>query len=67
MFAMGDRIELVRMGEDPDPIPPGEQGEVLMCTTYTHGDVTYTQVAVKWDCGRSLSVVLPVDRIRKVL
>lgn len=54
---VGQRIQLVRMGDDPHPIPPGSTGEVL--------DVRHVlgqwHVAVQWDSGRTLSLVASVD------
>lgn len=49
----GDRIELIEMPFDPDPIPRGEQGTVT--------SVNEMQIGVKWDCGRTLSLVPGVD------
>ena len=63
-YKKGDRVKLVKMGNDPDPVPEGTEGEV------TH--VQYisvfkeTQIGVNWDNGRTLSVILPQDRIEKV-
>ena len=64
VYKKNDRVKLVSMGNDPDPIPVGTEGVV------TH--VQYlpsfneTQVGVKWDNGRSLSVILPQDQIVKL-
>lgn len=62
-YKEGDRIEMIYMGNDPDPIPSGTQGTV----TYVSKMPDYeTQIGVKWDNGRTLSVILPQDRIRKI-
>jgi len=61
-YAVGDRIELVHMDDDPDPILPGATGTVWNISQIGER----TCVDVDWDNGRSLSVILPFDRIRKV-
>ena len=53
----GDRIRLVAMLDDPDPIPPGTTGTVV--SVRTQG--TWAQVDVKWDNGRTLMLVVPPD------
>ena len=53
----GDRIRLLDMPDDPDPIPAGSTGTVTRVTTGPLGQVT-----VAWDSGRSLSLVPGVDR-----
>ena len=52
---VGDRIELLNMPDDPDPIKPGSTG------TVTSVDKRMDVVGVKWDDGRSLNLVLGVD------
>lgn len=52
----GDRIELLSMPDDPDPIPTGSTGTVLWSTP--------EQVVVDWDIRRSLSLIVGVDRWR---
>jgi hypothetical protein len=53
----GDRIRLVAMLDDPDPIPPGTTGTV----TGVRQQRTWAQVDVKWDNGRMLMLVVPPD------
>lgn len=48
----GDRIRLLAMPNDPDPIPVGSEGTVTFATT---GD--FAQVGVDWDCGRTLMLI----------
>ncbi len=55
----GDRIRLVSMPQDPDPIPVGSLGTVV--AVYDHHD--WTQVDVDWDSGRSLMLTMPEDCI----
>lgn len=62
---VGDRIELVRMADDPDPIAPGERGTVDYVGPLMQG-IGQRQVGVQWDSGRSLMVVLPIDVIRVI-
>lgn len=50
----GDRIELVSMDNDPNPIEPGTRGTVLGHNSF--------QIHVKWDNGRTLSLAVPEDR-----
>jgi hypothetical protein len=54
----GDRIRLVAMTDDPDPIPPGTTGTVA-AVRYQR---TWSQVDVKWDNGRTLMLVVPPDQ-----
>ncbi len=53
----GDRIRLVSMPQDPDPIPLGSLGTVV--EVYDYHD--WTQVDVDWDNGRSLMLTMPDD------
>lgn len=59
---VGDRIRLIQMGDDPDPIPPGTTGTVLSCNKVWHLD-GQRQIDVKWDIPRSLKLVWPTDQI----
>ncbi len=52
----GDRIRLIEMPDDPDPIPPGSEGVVIEVT-----EGPLAQIIVKWDSGRSLSLVPGMD------
>jgi hypothetical protein len=56
MTAIGDRIRLVSMSDDPDPVPAGSEGIV---TGIVGG--TYPQVQVDWDSGRGLALIPGVD------
>ena len=58
----GDRIRLINMPDDPDPIPAGSTGTV---TRVTEG--TLAQIDVRWDDSRrSLSLVPGVDRFEVI-
>ena len=52
----GDRIRLIAMPNDPDPIPAGSEGVVIEVT-----DGPLAQIIVKWDIDRSLALVPGVD------
>ena len=56
---VGDRIRLVAMNDDPDPIPHGTLGTV----TAIHNHHDWVQVEVDWDNGRRLMLSLPDDLI----
>jgi hypothetical protein len=58
----GDRIRLVSMPNDPDPIPAGSLGTVR--SVHEHGD--WSQVDVAWDNGRQLMLCLPGDVVAVV-
>lgn len=63
---VGDRIRLVRMPDDPSPIPEGATGEVNCVYDFRDGHVQY---GVCWDAphqDRSLSVVVPPDEIEVI-
>ena len=55
----GDRIRLVAMGDDPDPVPIGTTGTVV--AVYQHGD--WLQIDVAWDNGRTLMLSVRPDRV----
>ena len=58
----GDRIRLIEMPDDPDPIPAGATGTVLAVTTGR-----FAQIDVAWDnSSRSLSLVPGVDRFEVI-
>jgi len=52
----GDRIKLIAMPDDPDPIIAGSEGVVVNVT-----DGPLAQIIVDWDNGRSLALVPGVD------
>ena len=52
----GDRIRLLSMPDDPDPIAVGSTGTVTFVTT---GPLA--QVGVAWDNGRSLNLIPGTD------
>lgn len=58
----GDRIRLVSMPNDPDPIPAGSLG--IVRSVHEHGD--WSQVDVAWDNGRQLMICLPSDVVALV-
>lgn len=53
----GDRIRLIHMADDPDPIPAGSTGTIESVTEGPLG-----QVWIRWDSGRSLALIPGVDR-----
>lgn len=55
---VGDRIRLLDMAEDPDPIAVGSLGTVTGVVSFG----SWSQVIVDWDCGRGLILVVPPDR-----
>ena len=58
-YPPGTRLELVQMNGDPKPVPPGTRGTVV--------DVDgIGQLVMKWDNGRTLSLVPGVDQFRKL-
>lgn len=59
---LGDRIRLISMPMDPDPIPVGSLGTVLR--VHNHGD--WSQVEVAWDSGRTLMLTMPDDCVEVV-
>ena len=56
-LTVGDRIRLVSMTDDPDPIPAGTMGLV----TAIHMHSGWTQLEVSWENGRTLMLVSPPD------
>ncbi len=59
---LGDRIRLISMPMDPDPIPVGSLGTVLR--VHVHGD--WSQVEVAWDNGRTLMLTMPEDCVEVI-
>ena len=62
----GDRIRLVSMPDDPDPVPAGTEGTVISTTDLNFRDMRQVQLTVKWDNGRSLSCVCPPDIVERI-
>ncbi|WP_442511627.1 DUF4314 domain-containing protein [Novipirellula sp. SH528] len=58
----GDRVRLVSMTDDPDPIPAGTTGTVV--GVYPHSE--WTQVDVDWDNGRALMLSIPPDVVERI-
>lgn len=60
-YRTGDRVTLVSMENDPDPITSGSEGTVVRVAELRFVDEPQLQVSVKWDNGRSLSCLVPPD------
>jgi len=61
-LTVGDRIELIAMPDEPDPLPVGSKGTVAWVNTVTKMGPPFVQVSVKWDCGRTLMLSIPPDQ-----
>lgn len=57
----GDRIRLLAMHDDPDPIQVGQVGTVVGVSRHGGGDGAWRQIDVAWDNGRTLMLVSPPD------
>lgn len=63
----GDRIRLISMDNDPDPIPPGTLGTVEWVSLYYDDpENNLSQISVEWDLDngqtRTLMLLPSVDR-----
>jgi len=58
---VGDRIRMVAMHDDPDPIPVGQVGTVVGVRRNGRGNDEWFQIDVSWDNGRMLMLVSPPD------
>ena len=56
-YPKGTRIELIRMGEDPRPVPPGTRGTVVYVDDMG-------QIGMRWDNGQTLSLIPGEDSFR---
>ena len=57
-FKKGDRIRLVNMPNDPNPIEPDSTGTVINEPVWF--EPTW-QITVAWDNGRGLNLCVPPD------
>ena len=57
----GDRIELVAMSDDPDPISAGTKGMINFVRRCGAGREAWLQIDVNWDNGRQLMLAVPPD------
>ena len=62
----GQRIRLLAMSDDPDPIRVGAEGTVLGVSLVGHGSDAWHQIDVEWDNGRTLMLVAPPDEFEVV-
>jgi hypothetical protein len=57
----GDRIKLIAMPDDPDPIAFGSKGTVTFVNSHGGGPRILFQIGVDWDNGRRLMLSVPPD------
>ncbi len=62
----GERIRLLAMADDPDPIQVGQLGTVVSVSRHGGGKDAWHQVDVAWDNGRTLMLVSPPDKFEIV-
>lgn len=65
---VGDRVEFIAHGDpDPAPLTAGEQGTVTHVGEWLNWPTRPTrwrQIRVKWDSGRTLMLIQPIDWFR---
>ena len=62
----GDRVRLINMRNDPNPIEPGQLGNVTGVRRLGTGADAWHQIDVTWDNGRTLMLVSPPDEFEIV-
>ena len=62
----GDRIRLLAMRDDPNPIQVGQTGTVVGIKRHGSGKDEWFQIDVSWDNGRTLMLVSPPDEFEIV-
>ena len=62
----GDRVRLVAMHDDPDPIQVGQMGTVVSVSSHGGGKDAWQQIDVAWDNDRTLMLVSPPDQFEIV-
>ena len=65
LLRVGDRIEMLDMPNDPDPIPEGTQGTVVSVTIDPFDQAEHI-IGVDWDNGRTLNICTKEDRVMKL-
>lgn len=55
MVQKGDRVKLISMPGDPDPIPVGAEGTVVSVDSCNH-------INMQWDNGRTLNLIGGFDQ-----
>lgn len=58
-YPIGTRIRLLKMEDDPNPIPIGTCGTVI-------GIDDIKSLIVEWDNGRTLNVLYKIDEVEKI-
>lgn len=59
----GDRIRLIAMSDDSDPVPPGSTGTVKSVRKCGSGQSVWFQAEADWDSGRKLMLRVPPDQV----
>jgi len=64
MVKIGQKIELLEMENDPNPIPRGTRGVVVgINSTCCRGELS---IEVIWENGRTLNLLYPEDKFREI-
>ena len=62
----GDRVRLIEMPNDPDPVQAGSEGVVDFVTDIGFRGKREIQVCIRWDSGRGLNCICPPDVLELV-
>lgn len=62
----GDRIKLIAMPDDQDPVPAGSTGTVTFVNEHGSGERAWFQIGVDWDNGRGLMLSVPPDEFEVI-
>ena len=62
----GDTIEMLEMYDEKFPIKPGTRGVIESIKSLKFGGDWEEHVEVNWENNRTLKVILPFDKIKKI-
>lgn len=63
---IGDRVRLIAMPNDPNPVPEGSEGTVEGIVHLAWGHDVQAQIWIKWDNGRKLACICPPDHLEVI-